>query len=572
MKLLPVLVASFFVLCITLFTPSQTFAQNSTAPLLPQASANLNSDVPSNLNTYTQSVVLELLGAATCQLAGLNVITKDNKCLGFDQRTGKLGYVESNGGAVGFMGGLIGMTFSLPVSTSQYVAYMGNNFGLTQKANAQTTGTGFNSLGPVVKVWSAFRNITYLLLVAVFLFIGLGIMFRFNLDGKTAMTIQNQIPKIIIALILITFSYAIAGLLIDVMWISTYVGARIIVNADTTPPGQPALNYQTQVIDQLQQPPIGFANEALKTPGTGPGGIIGLAFTTGAGIQSLLSNLFAPNLSTIFRPLTASQQGQSFFSCMQSTAPLLLVPIIGIPTGITFGFDCWVKGAITNTVGETLAQIFGWLVSFIVGVVAFLVIVIAIIAALFRLWFSLLKAYVFILLDVVLAPFWILTGLFPGGKGITGWLRDIIANLSAFPVVVFMFLFARVFVDSFGTGPISNQFIPPLIGVPGGQNVIGGFIALGIILITPEVVTMTRDFFQAPASKYMGAVGAGVGVGQAMLGGAAGAIGSRLIYTTRTGAIAGPVGMAFRGQRWWQKAVQAGLRANQGGGESKPQS
>ena len=48
-------------------------------------------------------------------------------------------------------------------------------------------------------------------------------MLRLKIDPRTVMTIQNQIPKIIIGLILVTLSFAIAGLLIDIMWIAIYL-------------------------------------------------------------------------------------------------------------------------------------------------------------------------------------------------------------------------------------------------------------------------------------------------------------------------------------------------------------
>jgi hypothetical protein len=44
-------------------------------------------------------------------------------------------------------------------------------------------------------------------------------MFRVKLDPKTAITIEAAIPKIIVGLIMVTFSYAIAGFLIDLMWL-----------------------------------------------------------------------------------------------------------------------------------------------------------------------------------------------------------------------------------------------------------------------------------------------------------------------------------------------------------------
>ena len=44
-------------------------------------------------------------------------------------------------------------------------------------------------------------------------------MFRAKINPQTVVTIQSAIPKAVVALILVTFSYAIAGLMIDLMYL-----------------------------------------------------------------------------------------------------------------------------------------------------------------------------------------------------------------------------------------------------------------------------------------------------------------------------------------------------------------
>src|SRR3989344_2879241 len=112
---------------------------NGTGLTTPQT----NPDVPQNLHTYTQSVVIELLSAFTCQLAGVDPINPSSKCLGIDQTTGKIGFVENGGGLLGGMGSLIAATYNIPFSSTDYLAYLGENFGLTKKAYAQAQTGGF---------------------------------------------------------------------------------------------------------------------------------------------------------------------------------------------------------------------------------------------------------------------------------------------------------------------------------------------------------------------------------------------------------------------------------------------
>ena len=85
------------------------------------------------------------------------------------------------------------------------------------------TGTGFDGLKPLLPLWTVFRNIVYILFVLVFVIIGVAIMLRLKIDPRTVMTIQNQIPKLIIGILLVTFSFSIAGFLIDIMYTSIYL-------------------------------------------------------------------------------------------------------------------------------------------------------------------------------------------------------------------------------------------------------------------------------------------------------------------------------------------------------------
>ena len=75
------------------------------------------------------------------------------------------------------------------------------------------------------------RNIVYLLFILVFSIIGIGIMLRLHIDPRTVMTVQNQIPKIIIGIVTITFSFALAGFLVDIMWVVLYLFASVIASA-----------------------------------------------------------------------------------------------------------------------------------------------------------------------------------------------------------------------------------------------------------------------------------------------------------------------------------------------------
>jgi len=68
----------------------------------------------------------------------------------------------------------------------------------------------------IAPLWDQFRNIAYLFFVVIMIAIGFMIMFRSKIGGQTMVTLGSTIPSIIISLIMITFSFAIAGIIIDI--------------------------------------------------------------------------------------------------------------------------------------------------------------------------------------------------------------------------------------------------------------------------------------------------------------------------------------------------------------------
>jgi hypothetical protein len=111
-----------------------------------------------------------------------------------------------------------------PVSSNEYFASLFYNIGIPINTPAYAqVGVGFDVFQPVLSLWRAFRNIAYLLYVVVFVIIGFMIMLRRKIDPQTVISIQSALPRLVITLLLITFSYAIAGLVIDFMYVAIYV-------------------------------------------------------------------------------------------------------------------------------------------------------------------------------------------------------------------------------------------------------------------------------------------------------------------------------------------------------------
>jgi len=91
--------------------------------------------------------------------------------------------------------------------------YDESNSGLYAAENV----TGYQSLMDtgIAPIWNQMRNMAYVFFVIIMIVVGFMIMFRSKIGGQTLVGIGNTIPSVIISLVLVTFSFAIAGFIID---------------------------------------------------------------------------------------------------------------------------------------------------------------------------------------------------------------------------------------------------------------------------------------------------------------------------------------------------------------------
>ncbi len=127
--------------------------------------------------------------------------------------------------------GLVGQVYSgmisfnrlvrLPTLPSgvQQVKNLASKLSLVSPAYAQ--GVGYNKLQSsfVYVFWQATRNIAYLLSVVIIIASAFMIMLRSKINPQTVVTVQMIIPRIFITLILVTFSFALAGFIIDLSYV-----------------------------------------------------------------------------------------------------------------------------------------------------------------------------------------------------------------------------------------------------------------------------------------------------------------------------------------------------------------
>ncbi|HSW89448.1 MAG TPA: hypothetical protein VLH19_01090 [Patescibacteria group bacterium] len=233
--------------------------------------------------TQTGQTTKYNFGLFSSQLGGLNNLltgwTLNNNGvahLGPPYQGEQVAFASS--GALGSTTSLVAAVIYPRVSFSIYMADLIQN--IKNPLGAQTAyaqGLGFSSLEPVLGLWKIMRNVAYFFFVVIFLFVGFAIMLRSKIGGQAAVTIQQALPKLVISLLLVTFSYAIAGLAIDIMYVVIYLFIGIF--SSTNVPGMLASDLSKAAF----QNNILFNIIAIMA-----NGVVG---QVGAAVQSMVSGM-----------------------------------------------------------------------------------------------------------------------------------------------------------------------------------------------------------------------------------------------------------------------------------------
>lgn len=131
-----------------------------------------------------------------------------------------------NGGSTGLVDTFTNINAMLlnerPLSGSEYIetqiqALINPNtvFAQSSPDDLYYRGPGYDLLTPMFAFWGWSVNIVYALLIFVIIIVAFGIMFRSSMSGGLAAALQQAIPNIALAMILVPLSYAITGLFID---------------------------------------------------------------------------------------------------------------------------------------------------------------------------------------------------------------------------------------------------------------------------------------------------------------------------------------------------------------------
>ncbi|NCN06332.1 MAG: phage tail tape measure protein [Candidatus Pacebacteria bacterium] len=326
---------------------SLDYAQFSTEEFAAYKEATENCDSPS----------LECLTKNTTRFVAMEWIhdilgqpTKDQATSEVSANSPTEMLVNSNTGLMGGMTKLIAGMYSYPPArTSRFVADVAQSAGVTP---AYAQGLGFAALDPVLDLWKKFRNLAYFFFIIMFLVIGFMIMFRSKVGGQAAITAQQAIPSILISLILVTFSYAISGFLIDLMYLSMYLIVGLFGELTTDSGASSSLISMNifQLGGQLLKESAGNLGQTTDIVNQV---IVGLIGTSNAvtGLVSIISGL---TLSLVLAVAIVIALFRLFFELLKSYASIV-VGVVTAPIYLMMGaipgknaFAGWIKSMIGN--------------------------------------------------------------------------------------------------------------------------------------------------------------------------------------------------------------------------------
>lgn len=426
------------------------------------------------------------LSAIVCKAAGgegclTNFVSIDSS----GKKIKKIGLNKTNlpGGAVGELTYLTSAILSTPpTSTTEYLADIGKNLGIkyVYAQNEDVSGSGANIIKPIKNLWIAFRNLAYIIFTIVFLIIGFMIMFRQKLNPQTVISVQSAIPGLIISLILITFSYLISALVIDIMFLAMQLFAQFFIQA-------------AKNVFPIQE----FATSSN----------VFNMFTSSIRIGDNVSDV-ASGTTDLFKSLNLVGNIGIVGFAISAIMGLLL-------TVLTAGF-AWPVALVGLGLGGAAPVVVDQIGGAVAGALIPAILTIALAIQFFRLVFKLLSSYIMLLITTILGPMFILVGSVPGkASGMTGfWLKNLFGHALVFPGVFAVFLFAGAILATDtelwkASLPLFGGLKPTLLRV---------LIAYGIILGSPAVPDVIKKLVGAQDIGEIGKTGI-----QGFAGGFAGA-------------------------------------------------
>lgn len=446
----------------------------------------------------------------------------------------------------GFIGNLIVLPYNNPPASG--IAWVTD--GLQQAGFVSKTfaaeGIGFAAIKPFSNLWKIFRDLSYTLLVITLIAIGFMIMFRTKINPQTVISVENALPKIVISLILITFSFAIAGFIIDLMYVLIGLIVSILIKNPTE-----ATQFKNEYI---MSTPTQMWNRDLRLrfdwPNESIAGFIGKSLI---GILPLEAEIL---IRTVIGGLFTFLLNNPVNSMLGDPWSKVLD---GWQAG-TFGWGSfWYPFIKTIIISPTILYIlytFGFF--YLITPIFTILIFFSILFLLFRIIITLFTNYVKLILLIIISPLLLLFEAVPGKSAFKYWIMNIIGNLLIFPLTISIFVLSYVIFTEGGSADFTAR-LPYLYGI--NSDAFRTLIAMGLIFLIPDLNKLVKEALgikDLPINIGLGTFFGGVAAGA---GGVTGALG-------QFGSLALAVNYLPGGRKLLDKI--SGATPNPGGGSINP--
>jgi len=398
----------------------------------------------------------------------------------------------------GFMSNLIIIPYANPPASGLMWAYTGlQNAGFVPKTLA-AEGIGFAAIKPFSNLWKIFRDLSYMLLVIVLIAIGFMIMFRAKINPQTVISVENALPKIVIALILITFSFAIAGFMIDMMYVLIILIISILSKNDV-------VHINTQE----------YQNAIL-------GGSLGGGWFVFGKLQNIwgMGNAMLSLFPFAIRSILSMIVTVVTYFLLQAVPfihPFMTGKVLEGAAG-TGGILSTLWGILTTPTWFGLAFLLGF--TFIGPFIISLLVWFTAVFLLFRIIAMLFKAFIELVILIIFAPIILLFEAIPGKSVFSWWFKNLLGDIIPFPLVVLFMIIANIMIE------MSSKYTywsPPLL--PSSSPEFSLLIGVGIMFLIPDFVKLIKEAIglkPLPISiglgTYFGGTSAAVGGGIGLIG------------------------------------------------------
>lgn len=300
-------------------------------------------------------------------------------------------------------------------------------------------GTGFTLMTPIQSFWGWSVTISYSFMILIIVGVAFALMFRSQLDGTTVVQLQNAIPGIVAAMILIPLSYPISGLFIDAITLSTNVYHDFIFG-----PSGPGRDVYTNGTEQF-----GDERPAYNDPDT----------------RGLYVDDWRLNVFRFYERIGINQLGSvaAVNLCPDDANEQISESVCSISNSGVLSFVNGILNFFFGRDGETGAQV-------VLGTVLNLLFSLVAIVVSFRIAKRLLIKLVILMFMPIAAPFIFATIAIPGQgtKNLISYLKGMAAASLFFIVTYIIFTTTLVLTNEAFFSSIPNintyEFRPPLLG------------------------------------------------------------------------------------------------------------